>query len=115
MKKQKIVSLENEHLNKEDIRTIDEIKQGLEKIDHIPVYSPDLHWFETMILNEKQQYKKKLIRDLTLFFIIAAFILTGIIVSLYHMPIVFIALQAAGVVFIVSYTSLRAIRKVNDI
>ncbi|NHM31785.1 YxlC family protein [Neobacillus terrae] len=115
MKKQKIVAIENEHLNKADSRTIDEIIQALDKIDHIPVYSPDLHWFEQMILNEKQQYQKKLIRDLSLFFIIAAFILTGIIVSLSHKPIVFIVLQAAGIIFTASYTGLRFSRKVNDI
>ncbi|WML49681.1 YxlC family protein [Neobacillus sp. PS3-34] len=113
MKKQKVVLLENEQLNREDSQAISEINQGLESIDQFPVYTPDIQWFEQMIIEQKQLHRKKLIKDLTVFFIIALFILSGIVISLFNMPIIFILLQIIGIVFIASYTSLRLTKKVN--
>ena len=115
MKKQKVITLGNEQLNKQDADTIHELKEGLNKIDQLSIYTPDLQWFEQMVIEEQQKARKKLIKDLALFFIVASIILSGMITSLYRMPIVFIFLQISALIFIVLYTAVRSIKKANHI
>ncbi|MDF2788789.1 MAG: hypothetical protein K0S80_1887 [Neobacillus sp.] len=104
MKKQKVVILDNEQQNKHDLDAIHKLQEGLSKVDQFPVYTPDLQWFENMVVTEKEKNRKKLMKELSLFFIIALFILSGIIVSFYQMPVVFLFIQIITTVFIVLYT-----------
>ncbi|MDP4169797.1 MAG: YxlC family protein [Bacillota bacterium] len=114
MKKWKVIPLESEQMDLKDYRAIDEINRGLEQIDQFPVYTPDIQWFEQMITVQKQVSMKKLVKDFTVFILIALFILSGIIVSLYHNPFIFIVLQIPVIVFIASYTGMRFVKKVNE-
>ncbi|MFF2446291.1 YxlC family protein [Neobacillus sp. NPDC058068] len=113
MKKQKVIILGNEQLDKQDSAAIHELQEGLHHLDQFPVYTPDLSWFEQRVAAEKQQIRKKLIRDLSIFLIIALIILTGIIVSLFQMPVVFMFLQLFTTIFIVFYTGARFLKKVS--
>lgn len=116
MKKQKVVILDNEQQNKHDLDAIHKLQDGLSKIDQFPVYTPDLQWFENMVITEKGNSRKKLRKELSLFLMIALIILSGIIVSLYQMPIVFLFIQIITTVFIVFYTitGFRKKVKIND-
>ncbi|MDQ0198082.1 YxlC family protein [Neobacillus ginsengisoli] len=115
MKKQKVIILDNEQLNKRDLNAIHKLQEGLNKVDQFPVYTPELQRFEQMVLREQQNTRKKLIKDLVLFLLIAFFILSGIILSLYQMPVVFILLQIFSIVFLAMYTGVRIIKKVNNL
>jgi Flp pilus assembly protein TadB len=114
VKKQKVVRLEPEQQNKLDLNAIHELQEGLNKVDSFPLYTPDLQWFEHMVLAEKQKLRKKLVKDLSIFMMIAICILTGIVVSLYQMPIIFIFLQVFTTLFIILYTGTRIGKKVNS-
>jgi hypothetical protein len=116
VKKQKVVILDNEQQNKHDMDAIHKMQQGLSKVDQFPVYTPDLQWFESMVRTERENSRKKLRKELSLFLMIALFILSGIIVSFYQMPVVFLLIQIITSVFIVFYTitGLRKKVKINE-
>lgn len=104
MKKKKVVILDNEQQNNHDLDAIHKLQEGLSKVDQFPVYTPDLQWFENMVVTEKENNRKKLIKELSLFLLIALMILSGIILSFYEMPVVFLFIQIITPVFIVFYT-----------
>ena len=114
MKKQKVIIL-NEQLNKNDLKTIQKLQQGLDQVETFPFSYPDLQWFEQMVLAEKHQIKKKLVKDLSIFSLIALFILGGIMMSLYQMPILFILLQIITTIFIALYIGIRYSKKVSKV
>ncbi|CAH2713591.1 hypothetical protein BACCIP111895_00727 [Neobacillus rhizosphaerae] len=115
MKKQKVIILNSEQQNKQDFDAIHELQEGLQRIDQFPVYTPNLQWFEQMVIQEQQNKRKKLISDLSVFFIVAFIILSGMIISLYQMPAIFILVQIITTIFIVVYTSVRLMKKANHI
>jgi len=115
VKKQKVIILNSRQQNKQDFETIHELQEGLEKIDQFPVYTPNLQWFEQIVIQEKQNTRKKLIKDLSVFFIVALIILSGMIISLYQMPAIFILVQIITSIFIVVYTSIRIMKRANHI
>ncbi len=114
MRKQKFIKPDNEQLNNLDLDALREIQEGFNKMDQFPVYTPDLHWFEQMVIDEQHNKRKRLVKDLSLFIIIAVVILTGIIVSLYQIPVIFIILQIITTVFIVIYTAAMFGKKVSN-
>ncbi|MDF2854586.1 MAG: hypothetical protein K0Q87_437 [Neobacillus sp.] len=114
MRKQKITTLDNEQLNNLDLDALHEIQEGFNKIDQFPVYTPDLQWFNQMVLNEQLNKRKKFIKDLSIFIVIAVVILSGIIISLYQMPTIFIMLQIITTAFIVIYTGSILGKKVSN-
>jgi Flp pilus assembly protein TadB len=113
MKKQKVIIRNEQHYN-EDLKAIHELQQGLEQIDNLPVETPNLQWFEQMVLGERHQMKKKFLKDIFLFSVIALLILGGIMMSLYQMPIVFIILQISTTIFIVLYLGMKHSKKVLE-
>jgi Family of unknown function (DUF5345) len=114
VKKQKVIRLGLEQQNKLDLNVIQDLQEGFNKIDQFPVYSPDLQWFEQMVMAEKMDLRKKLIKELSLFILLALLILSVITVSLYQMPVIFIVLQIITTIFIALYTGVRVIKKVNN-
>ncbi|MEH7180778.1 YxlC family protein [Neobacillus vireti] len=114
MKKQKVVQLENEHQNKHDLDAIHKLQEGLSKVDQFPIYTPDLQWFEQMVEVEMEKNRKNLRKELSLFIMTALMILSGVIVSLYQMPTVFILIQIITTVFIALYTMSRFSKKVKN-
>jgi antibiotic biosynthesis monooxygenase (ABM) superfamily enzyme len=114
VKKQKVVILDNEQQNNHDLDAIHKLQDGLSKVDQFPVYTPDLQWFENMVVTEKANNKKKLMKELSLFLMIALLILSGIIVSFYQMPVVFLFIQIITPVFIAFYTITGFRKKVKN-
>jgi hypothetical protein len=114
VKKQKVIKLGNEQQNKLDLDAIDTLQEGLKMVDQMPVYTPELQWFEQLVLAEQQKDRKRLIKDLSVFLLVALLIISGIILSLYQMPSVFIFLQIITTVFIAFYTRVRFVKKVKN-
>lgn len=90
------------------------LQEGLNKVDQFPIYTPNLQWFEKLILAEQQHERKRLKRDLSVFLFVAFFILSGIIISLYQMPVVFFIVQIISTGFIAIYIGTRFVKKVNN-
>jgi Flp pilus assembly protein TadB len=111
MKKQK-VKVVYEEQNKMGLDAIHSLQQGLDQIETFPVNTPNLQWFEQMVLAEQQKIKTKLKKDLFIFSIIALLILGGVMLSLYHIPILFITLQVITTIFIVMYIAVSQLKKV---
>jgi hypothetical protein len=42
---------------------IHKLQEGLSKVDQFPVYTPDLQWFENMVVTEKENNRKKLMKE----------------------------------------------------
>ncbi|WP_132001079.1 YxlC family protein [Mesobacillus foraminis] len=88
--------------------TVETIKKELERFDTIDlVKTPDDNWFEQFVAIEMKRQKKQFRRDLTLFLILAAVILSTIIFTLMARPFFFLVLQAAAVAFTFFYTGMR--------
>jgi hypothetical protein len=113
VKKQKVVLLDNEQQSNLDLDAIHKLNEGLSKIDNDPIYTPNLQWFENMVLAEQEKTKRKLRKELSVFLLIALIILSGIIIAILQMPLIFIFLQIITSVFIVLYTSSSYLKKVK--
>jgi hypothetical protein len=113
MGKKKATAFDKEQLDMEDRETVARLKQGLIKIDNFPIETPDQQWFEKLVLTEQQNIKRKFVRDLSIFLILAIFILSGIMISLFERPELFAILQIAVTFFLIVYTCGQFARKVK--
>lgn len=113
MKRQKDKQLMDEKVCEQEKAALAAIMQGLSKLDDIPTNPPNVQWFEQFVQIEMQQNRKKLMKDLTLFTIIALGILSVIMVSLYQMPQLFIGLQIVTTIFIAVYSGMSLFKKVR--
>ncbi|MCH1627067.1 YxlC family protein [Fredinandcohnia quinoae] len=98
MKKNKLILLKNkqEH-EQEDFESIQEIKDALSKIDdHYQVFTPDLQVFEHLVIAEQQRQKKKFVRELLSFILIALLIMSGLLTALLQVPIAFFIVQGVA-------------------
>lgn len=93
-------ALENE-VNEIDSEMVKELREGLDKLEQsVPVFSPNLHWFEEQILQHRKQLRKKLVRDLLLFFTIAAIVLSLTVASMLNIPSVYTVFQIFACVLV---------------
>jgi hypothetical protein len=113
MKKQRTNG--NNIIETDDDRTVLEITNSLKKIDQLPLFTPDLEWFEEMAFESKAIIKKKFRKDLTIFLLIAAIIITSVIVTLFQMPIIFFVIQIMVIVFVAIYSGILVLKKVEDV
>lgn len=115
-KEQKIIPLESKYENKQDRLAADEIEKGLEILDQsFSIHTPELEWFEEMVAEKQEQLRKSWIRDIGLFFVMAAVILTALLTTLHQLPAVFIAIQAAAGIFITGAGTYYFVRqRVNE-
>lgn len=74
--------------------TIKALRTGLDQLEkQFPVYSPDLQWFEQQVTKSKIQIRLRLVRELTLFFLIAIAMISGIVLTILKAPMIYIFLQ----------------------
>ncbi len=77
-----------------DSKTIKEMQNGLEQMEKVfPVFTPELQWFVQNIETATKNSRKKLIRELSFFWLIAitVFIATFMIVN--RTPMIYFILQ----------------------
>ncbi|GIP35446.1 DUF5345 family protein [Paenibacillus sp. J2TS4] len=78
----------------EDETLLAELREGLEKLDRsIPVFPPEIHWFQEQVLQHRKELKRKLLLDLLLFFTIAVIVLAGTAAVMLNTPSVYIYFQ----------------------
>ncbi|WP_163101732.1 YxlC family protein [Peribacillus alkalitolerans] len=115
MKKEKIVPLPSQFEQEHD-ETIHQIKDSLQKMDEMfEVYTPDLRWFEEQVQLQKEMARKKWVREITIFSIVACLILSTVLFTLVAMPIMFGILQVATSLLIIGYFAYTNIKeRVNE-
>ncbi|MHC0036824.1 YxlC family protein [Pseudoneobacillus sp. C159] len=111
MKRSKIIPLKTDQLI--DNHTINKISEGLDSLDRLPVETPSQKWFEQFVIEQQRLAKEKWRKELLLFSLIAIFILSVVIFSLYQMPIIFIVLQGIGIATIIIYSMIYIKKQVK--
>lgn len=112
MKKSKIIPLKTDQFN--DHKTMKQITEGLDSLDGMLIETPSQKWFEHFVLEQKRKAKEKWRKELFLYSIVAIFILSVIVVTLYRTPIIFIILQGIGISLAVIYSMIHVIKQVNS-
>lgn len=115
MAKQKVTTA-NEHLDDDELFVVvKEIEHSLDLVEQkVPVYTPDLAWFEHLVVEEKQKLRKKFIFDVVLFCIVAMFVLSVVLFTLYSAPVVFFMIQGLVAVFIITYFTFQYVKQVKE-
>jgi hypothetical protein len=111
MKRSKVIPLKTDQLN--DQKTINQISKGLDSLERLPIETPSQNWFEQFVLEQQRLAKEKWRKELILFSLIAIFVLSVIIFSLYQMPIIFIVLQGIGIATIIIYSMIHIKKQVK--
>ncbi|RFU70654.1 hypothetical protein D0469_05840 [Peribacillus saganii] len=107
----KIVNIE-EAQNKEFKSTIVKIKLGLGHLDeNSKVFNPDLSMIQAKIAEQRELAERKWRRDIKLFCLIAAVILSVMLIALYQNPIVFAAVQGISAACFIAVTFFKYIKQ----
>jgi hypothetical protein len=112
MKKSKIIPLKTEQLI--DHKTMKQISEGLDSLDGLSFETPSQKWFEHFVLEQKRKAKEKWRKELLLYSFVVICILSGMVLSLYRMPIIFIILQGIGITMAVIYSMIHSLKQVNN-
>lgn len=114
MVSRKVLQLEHDHQDEHFLAAVKEIEDGLEMLEeNVPVYTPDLQFFENLVAEQRQEMKRKLIRELAIFTVAALLIVTSVLFMLYQVPAVFFILQGVVTVFIMTYSTVSFVKQVN--
>lgn len=114
MKNRKVLPLEHGHQDENYLAAVKQIEEGLDSLEeNVPVYTPDLQFFEHLVMEQKQTMKKKLMRDLAIFTVVALLIVSSVLFMLYQLPVVFFILQGFVTVFIIAYSTVSFVKQVN--
>ncbi|PAE25406.1 MULTISPECIES: YxlC family protein [Bacillaceae] len=114
MANRKVLQLEQDHQDEKLFAAVKEIEDGLETLEEtIPVYTPDLQFFENLVAEQKQAMKRKLIKELAIFTVAALLIVTSVLFMLYQVPSVFFILQGVVTIFIMAYSTVSFVKQVN--
>ncbi|MEK3855647.1 YxlC family protein [Cytobacillus sp. FSL H8-0458] len=114
MANRKVLQLEQDHQDEQLLAAVKEIEDVLETLEeNVQVHTPDLQFFENLVADQKQAMKRKLIRELAIFFVAALLIVTSVLFMLYQVPSVFFILQGIVTVFIMAYSSVSFVKQVN--
>jgi Flp pilus assembly protein TadB len=111
MKNSKIIPLKTDQPN--DQETVHKITEGLELLEQLKVEIPNQKWFEQMVLEQQKRAREKWHKEILLFSLIALCMISGIVYSLYRIPIIFILLQFLGIAVIVVYFMQSLIKRVK--
>lgn len=105
MSNRKVIPLEQELLDDEQNESIQLIKMGFEQLDEgIEIDTPNIDWFEQMVVVQKEAVRKKLLREVTIFVIVALILISMVLFTLYQLPLIFFAIQGIASIFVVAYS-----------
>ncbi|MBS4188743.1 YxlC family protein [Bacillus sp. FJAT-49705] len=106
---------DNEQIDEGLFEVIKEIELGLESVEKSDlVYTPNIEWFENLVVEEKKNIRKKLIFDVTLFTLVAMLVLSTILFALYSIPVVFFTIQGLVTIFIAVYFTIQHVKQVKE-
>lgn len=78
-----------------------ELQDSFKQLDEVTESkSPSLAFFESMVEEKKEQQRISLVKDLTLFSVLACFIFAILIASFMRLPMAFVCIQVIGIVVI---------------
>jgi hypothetical protein len=87
----------SDDLTEAEFETVQLLRTGLEELDgFVPVMEPKLQWLEAQIEEHQSLMRRRFIRDMTVFIGVALLIIFVLISTLFRLPALFIALQAAA-------------------
>lgn len=116
MKKRKVLLLEKELHEEEMDESIELIKMGLGTLDDgIEIETPNLEWFEQMVIVQQEVTRKKLLKEVIIFLAIALIIVSFVLFTLYQLPIFFFALQGMATLFVIAYSAKHYIKQVDGV
>jgi Flp pilus assembly protein TadB len=100
MTEDKIIHIKKKQQQQEfDSDLIDKINTGLSQMDNAyQTYTPNVQWFEQMVLKEKEAARKRLVKELIIFFISAITILSLLVVTIFKAPVIFLVVQVAVII-----------------
>ncbi len=95
MTEDKIIPLKKKQQQQDlDSDLIDKINIGLNQMDNAyQTYTPNVQWLEQMVIKEKEAARRRLVKELILFFISAITILSLLVLTIFKAPVIFIVLQ----------------------
>ncbi|WP_209794277.1 YxlC family protein [Cytobacillus luteolus] len=95
MTEDKIIPLKKKQQQQDfDSNLIDKINKGLNQLDNTyQTYTPNVQWFEQMVIKEKEAARRRLVKELIIFFISAITILSLLVLTIFKAPVIFIVLQ----------------------
>lgn len=107
--------LEDSQQDDDFLTVIEELESGLHKIDeNFPLEQPTIEWFEELVVNQKEELRKKLIKEVTIFILLGLLVLSGVLYTLYQLPFVFISLQVLVTLFVIFYSARWVFKQVNE-
>lgn len=115
MKKRKVMPLKDSQQDDDFLTVIEELESGLHKIDEsFPLEQPNIEWFEQLVVNQKEELRKKLIKEVILFILFGLLVLSGVLYTLYQLPFVFISLQVLVTLFVIFYSARWIFKQVKE-
>lgn len=113
MKKKNFNLYISEH--EDDAELIKHVQHDLEQMEQVfPVFTPDLNWFEQNIELTKKTSRKKLVRDLAFFWLIALSVVIISFMLVHRTPFTYFVAQACILfTFIISYVFLHRRKQVK--
>ncbi|MDZ5470165.1 YxlC family protein [Bacillus sp. 31A1R] len=113
MKNRKKYPLDHE-AEEEFLDLFDELEEGFETLDKsFQIETPNMQFFEQMVANKQVELRKKLIKDISIFSIVALLVVSIVLYTLYQLPTVFYVLQGIVTIFIIGYTSRKVSQRVS--
>lgn len=110
---QKPNSKRNEHKEEE---LIEWIKVGLNRLeDGTEVETPNVDWFQQMIILQKEAAKKKFLKEVIIFIGIALIIVSSLLFILYELPIFFFILQGIAILLVIGYSTTSVFKQVDEV
>ncbi|GLB58760.1 YxlC family protein [Cytobacillus sp. NCCP-133] len=114
MTNRKVLPLEHEHQDEKYQAALKQLKDGLGSLEeNIPVYTPDLQYFEQLAVEQKQTMRKKLMRDLAIFTVVGLLVVSSVLFMLYQLPAAFFILQGIVTLIIFAYSTVSYVKQVN--
>ncbi|QOR67358.1 YxlC family protein [Cytobacillus suaedae] len=95
MTEDKIIPLKKK-LQQQDVDSdlIDKLNKGFNQLDNAyQTYTPNVQWFEQMVIKEKEAARRRLVKELIIFFISAITILSVLVLTIFKAPVIFLVLQ----------------------
>jgi hypothetical protein len=115
MKDRTVVPIEKNQQNEEYKDSIEFIIKGLDSIDKgIKVETPNIEWFEQMVLEQKEVARKKFVKEVSIFLLLAIIIVSVVLFTLYQVPLIFFALQGLVTIYVLVYSTKESFKQVDE-
>jgi len=107
--------LDDTSASDQDSDEIQQLKVALDELEQaIPVMTPNIQWFEQQVIEQRKMLKRRFIRDLSLFIILALVVLTLSFAAYNAIPQLFMLMQLVPFLVIPFYVVQKARKRVSE-